>query len=223
MPRFTQRFNDLKGYLMRRLLLLDVFCGAGGASWGYVQAGFDVVGVDHLPQPNFPFDFIKADALEYIALHGYRYDAIHASPPCQKWTEAQHFQRREHPDLITPLRPLLRSTGKPYVIENVPNAPLKQPVLLCGRMFDLNLYRHRLFESNIPLDQPVHPKHHQRVVPVGRPWQDGDVTAIVGHFSNVQAARRVMGIEWMNRDELAQAIPPAYATFIGKQLLEVLV
>lgn len=205
-----------------RPLLLDAFCGAGGCSWGYVQAGFRVVGVDIVPQPSYPFDFVQADALDYIAAHGHRYQAIHASPPCQAWTNAQRLRKRDHPDLIAPLRPLLRATGKPYVIENVPNAPLYDPILLCGRMFNLTLYRHRLFELPIPLGQPEHPEHTQNVVKVGRPWRAGDVTAIVGHFSNVTAARRVMGIDWMTRDELSQAIPPAYTRYIGQQLLEVL-
>lgn len=133
---------------MRKPRLLDLFCKAGGAGYGYWQAGFDVVGVDIEPQKRYPFTFIQADALEYLARHGGEYDAIHASPPCQAFSKMKNpdkAHRKAHPDLVDPVRELLMRTGRPYIIENVPGAPLLSPVTLCGSQFGLKVYRHRVF------------------------------------------------------------------------------
>ena len=140
--------------------LLDLFCGAGGAAMGYYRAGFDdITGVDNKPMPRYPFRFIQADALEYLAEHGHEYDVIHASPPCQRYTRAQNASKNSgaHPDLIEPIRNLLMLTKKLYVIENVIGAPLIDPKVLCGLSFGLRVRRHRLFETNffflVPPDQ----------------------------------------------------------------------
>ena len=130
--------------------LLDLFCGAGGAAMGYHRAGFDdITGVDIKPMPRYPFKFIQGDALEYLAAHGAEYDVIHASPPCQAYSIMQHanHMRKDHPDLVDSVRDALKQTGKPWIIENVPGAPLIDPILLCGLSFGLRVIRHRLFES----------------------------------------------------------------------------
>lgn len=200
--------------------LLDLFCCAGGAAMGYQRGGFEVVGVDINPQPNYPFEFHQADALEFVAGHGWEFDAIHASPPCQRWTTAQKIRGNEHPDLIRPLRALLVDLGLPYVIENVEGAPLHSPVMICGGMFPgLRVYRHRLFETTFPVAIPAHPEHAAKLTKMGRPPRDGEFMHVVGNFSGVAAARRAMGIPWMTRDELREAIPPAYTGFLGEVLL----
>ena len=207
---------------MSRPKLLDLFCCQGGASAGYVVAGFDVVGVDLSPQPRYPYRFILADALLYLEYMGGFYDAIHASPPCQAHTRAQKLQGNDHPDLIAPVRELLSSRTSPWVIENVPGSPLKDPTELCGAMFGLETYRHRLFESNVSLVAPEHPEHVARTTKMGRAPVDGEFMHIVGNFSGVERGRRVMGMPWASRDGLREAIPPAYTEFIGRQLLEAL-
>lgn len=202
--------------------LLDLFCGAGGAAMGYHRAGFDVVGVDIKPQPRYPFEFHQADALEFLREHGHEFDAIHASPPCQAYTRGRKLQGNTHPDLVAPVRDLLETTGKPYVIENVPGAPLVNPVVLEGQMFPgLRTQRKRLFETNWPLDVPIlRPPPPARNAKMGRPVTPGEWMHVVGHFSGLSEAREAMGIDWMGQHELAQAIPPAYTEFIGRRLLE---
>jgi len=213
----------------RKPLLLDLYCCQGGAAAGYVAAGFDVIGVDIDPQPRFPYRFIQADAIELLAMLAalgsvkvdsawLTPDAIHASPPCQAHSNAQKIQGRQHPELIAPVRELLEQTGMPYVIENVPGAPLENPVELCGAMFGLHTYRHRLFESNIPITVPAHPAHGQRQIKMGRPVREGDFYQAVGNFSNVAYARADLGVPWMNRDGIRECIPPVYAEHIGRQL-----
>lgn len=204
--------------------LLDLFCGAGGAAMGYHRAGFDeIVGVDIKPQKHYPFTFVLGDALEYCRLHGAEFDAIHASPPCQCYSVTQNIwhNQAKHPDLVVPTREALIATGRPYVIENVPGAPLVNPIVLCGAMFGLHVYRHRLFESNTLLLAPSHVRHVARASYGRRPKADEFYT-ITGHFADVVGARMAMGIDWMTRDELSQAIPPAYTEHIGKQLKEAL-
>ena len=199
--------------------LLDLFCCQGGAGTGYAEAGFDVVGVDIDPQPRYPFEFHQADAIEYARAHGKEFDAIHASPPCQAHTNAQKIMGNDHPDLIEPTRELLLVLGKPFVIENVPLAPLIDPVELCGAMFGLETYRHRLFETNWELTAPEHPAHVARTTKMGRPPKPGEYMHVVGNFSGVDRGREVMGMPWANRDGLREAIPPTYTQHIGEQLL----
>lgn len=193
---------------------------------GYHRAGFDVVGVDIAPQPNYPFQFIEGDALEYLRGHGSwaATHAIHASPPCQHYSAMSTCRpglADKYPDLVAPTRELLVQTGLPYVIENVPGSPLVNPITLCGQMFGLELYRHRLFESNIPMQEPLHPDH---VVPASKAghWRPGTIMSVSGHVAPIAKAREVMGIDWTTRDELAESIPPAYTEHVGAQLRAVI-
>ena len=199
--------------------LLDLFCKAGGCSMGYHLAGFEVVGVDIEPQPNYPFTFICADALTF-PLDGF--DVIHASPPCQRYSFASYFHGShvEHPDLIDTVRERLQASGKPYVIENVERSPVQNAIKLCGTMFGLQVYRHRLFESNILLFQPAHPRHTAKAAKPGAIAGPGEFWCVGGHFGQKDKAQRAMGINWMKtQSEIANAIPPAYTEFIGKQLM----
>ena len=217
--------------MSNRPLLLDLFCGAGGCAVGYHRAGFDVVGVDHKPQPRYPFEFQRADALEYILeLAGYAnglYAAIHASPPCQSYTCLRSVCRgKQYPDLLAATRRLLKKTGLPWVIENVPGAPLRSPIMLCAAMFQGHrVYRHRLFESNVPLTAPPHPKHTVRVnrrkLNRRAHWDAGGYVTVTGDIG-AYVGPEAMGIDWMTGNELSQAIPPAYTEYIGKQLLRVI-
>lgn len=201
--------------------LLDLFCCQGGASAGYVAAGFEVTGVDIDPQPRYPYKFWQRDALTFLERYGRLFDAVHASPPCQAFTNAQKIQGNTHPDLLTPARELLLDLGKPFIIENVPGAPLRDPVELCGSMFGLETYRHRLFESNVDLTAPAHPKHIARTTKMGRAPVPGEYMHVVGNFSGVAKARDVMEMPWATRDGLREAIPPAYTEYLGRQLLAV--
>lgn len=187
---------------------------------GYSRAGFDVVGVDISPQPNYPMKFVQSDALEYLSEHGHEFDAIHASPPCQAYTKAQRIQKNTHPDLVGPTRDALIALQVPYVIENVPGAPLIDPIMLCGAMFGLGTYRHRLFESNVVITPPEHPEHIAKNAKMGRQPKPGEFMHVVGNFSGVAQAREAMDIKWMVRDELREAIPPAYTEYIGRTLKE---
>lgn len=196
---------------------LDLFCGAGGASMGLHMAGFEVVGVDINPQPHYPFEFVQGDAMKY-PLDGF--DLIWASPPCQAFTLAQRIRKRAHPDLIKPIRDRLHGSGTQYVIENVEGSPLLCPVLLCGSMFPgLRVYRHRLFEASFYIKEPNHPKHVAKLRKMGRRVQEGEFMHVVGNFTGVELAREAMGISWMKRDELREAIPPAYSEYVARQAL----
>lgn len=210
---------------MNQPRLLDLFSGAGGCTAGYQRAGFWVRGVDINRQPRYVGEqFVQADALEYLAgliKSGEigEFDAIHASPPCQAYAATRVLSKKNHPELIEPVRELLKASGLPYVIENVPGAPLASPVRLNGFLFDLATERERWFECSFSMPLVLLPQSLRKPVKMGRPVADGDVIQVVGHFSNVAYARQVMGAEWMTRDELAQAIPPAYTEFIGTQLM----
>lgn len=203
--------------------VLDLFCGAGGASMGYAWAGAcEIVGVDIKAQRRYPFTFVQGDALEYLAEYGHEFDFIHASPPCQVHSKAQVIRNNEHPDLVGPTRDLLLEIGKPFVIENVVGAPLVDPILMCGSMFPgLRTYRHRLFEfgGGLDLEAPPHPEHVAKVTKMGRAPVEGEFMHIVGNFIGVEEARMAMGIEWMSRRELAQAIPTVYTTQLAFQIL----
>lgn len=200
--------------------LLDLYCGAGGATRGYQLAGFKVVGVDHRPQPHYcGDDFVQADAFEYLARNWWKFDAIHASPPCQRYSMMTRASgtMESHPDHIAKLRAWLQFYGKPYVIENVPRAPMIKPVELCGLMFDKLLYRHRLFETNFKVKTLPHPWHKYKAVEPSK-WEPGMVMSVVGNCSPIAHAKEIMGIDWMVADELSQAIPPYYTEYIGDAL-----
>lgn len=200
--------------------LLDLFCCQGGAGEGYRRAGFDVTGVDIERQPRNPHRFIQADALDYLTEHGSKFDVVHASPPCQAFTKAQRLQGNQHTDLIGPVRHMLIGWGGPYVIENVEGAPLRDPQMLCGTMFGLRVYRHRLFETNWHYTPPLHSQHFIRQVKMGRAARDDEMLQPVGNFSGVDEARVAMGMPWASRDGLREAIPPVYTEHIGEQLLQ---
>ena len=303
--------------------LLDLFCGAGGVAAGYYKAGFtDIVGVDIKPQPRYPFHFVQADAFEYLAEHWQEFDVIHGSPVCTGYSVMNNLpwlKGRDYPFQILPLRIMLDAIGKPYVIENVMGARWgakglakrgleahgMQAGWLCGQMFGLPFYRHRLFETNWLWLAPEHPKHHIRTIPSphdgggtmnhGRPkdpfhdkdgksiigpenlgkgagmprlggtlphsYADGNrVMAIpngnfdkwrasgdpmaalmgkmatlgkwqndaqaegvgIGHAKGWRLAAEAMGIDWMKRAELTQAIPPAYTFWVGRQLMTII-
>lgn len=204
-------------------ILLDAFCCAGGCTRGYQMAGFYVVGLDKYRQPRYCGDeFIQADAIDYLANADLsRYDAFHASPPCQKYSKARNLQGNEHPDLIAPVRELLQATGRPYVIENVQGAPLaKDAILLVGSMFGLRTMRPRLFECSFPVPFELAPPAAAKYAKMGRPPKEGEYVHVVGHMSNVPYCRNAMGIDWMVQSELAEAIPPAYTAYIGQYLMQ---
>jgi DNA (cytosine-5)-methyltransferase 1 len=200
--------------------LLDLFCGAGGAAMGYHRAGFEVVGVDIAAQPHYPFEFHQADALTF-PLDGF--DAIHASPPCQAYSSATKAWGRtaDHPDLYSATRERLLAQGAPWVIENVIGAPCHHGVVLCGSMFGLGVQRHRSFESSelMLLDRSCRHSGRSLTVTGHSPywWDQGRRTQAASE--DIAAA---MGIDWMNRREIVQAIPPAFTTWIGTQLLAAL-
>lgn len=205
---------------MTKKVVLDLFCGAGGASAGYKLAGCKVFGVDINPQPRYPFEFIQGDASDLNILKDIlsynEIDLIHASPPCQKYSKTQRINGIEnYPDLIGKVRSNFQELDIPYVIENVRGAPLKHPIELCGLMFGLKTYRHRLFETSWPMVPIKHPEHWYRTAKMGRKPKPGEFIHVVGHFSGKKEAEEAMGIDWMSRAELAQAIPPAYTEYIG--------
>jgi len=209
-----------------RPALLDLYCCQGGSSVGYDHAGFRVVGVDIDPQPRYPFQRIQDDALNvlrWLVTHpGWgMFTAVHASPPCQRYSDTQRIQDRKHPDLIAETRELLEQTGLPYVIENVEGArsELRDPVMLCGAMFGLRTYRHRLFETNFPLEAPEHPEHIVPQAKMGRPVRDGEFIQCVGNFSNVPLGREAMQMPWATREGLREAIPPPYTEHVGGFLM----
>lgn len=216
-----------------RPVLLDLFCGAGGAAMGYYRAGFDVVGVDAVAQPNYPFDFVLADAMTY-PLDGF--DAVHASPPCQGYV-SPHFRstpsghvRADHPLLIAAVRDRLRAAGVPYVIENVggARADMVNPYRLCGSSFGLAVRRHRYFETPFALLVP--PCAHDNRAPFQYPTQyrprterhsrQSRVVQVYGNSKGAALWPAAMGVDWMSTAELRQAVPPAYTEHIGRQLLD---
>jgi DNA (cytosine-5)-methyltransferase 1 len=170
--------------------------------------------------------FILSDAIKHLREYGQYFDAIHASPPCQLDSDCQRIRSRDHPDLIAPTREALEEVGKPFVIENVSGAipKLKNPVELCGSMFDLpKTYRHRYFETGgWTLPQPGHPRHTKFQAKMGRAPRPNEVIQAVGNFSGVEIVRQEWEVHWMNRDGIREAIPPAYTEWIGNQLRKVL-
>lgn len=203
--------------------LLDLFCGAGGASMGYSRAGFDVTGIDIKHGKRYPFNYIRGDVMNLTVDDLAQYDVIHASPPCQTYSVTQHLRNAQGKttsklDLLQPVRDLLIASGKPYVIENVKGAPLLNPVQVCGSAFNLKVRRHRLFESNMPL-KGTDCHHGQQGRPVGIYGSMRDEIPGGGHTAkSMDQAKDAMGIYWMIWGELVEAIPPAYTHHIGMQL-----
>lgn len=216
----------------RKPKLLDLFCCAGGAGVGYSTAGFEVVGVDIKPQPSYPLQFIQADALALDPKFVASFDAVHASPPCQSYSDLakRNANADAWPRLIEPVREMLIRSGLPYVIENVDGAPLVNAVVLCGTMFPkLRVLRHRLFEANFAIVPPPHKKHpkvhtfDKRKSHFGKTDEWKDFVQVTGGGNcTIAAAREAMGIDWMNKGEINESIPPAYTEFIGCELMRYL-
>ena len=194
---------------------LDLFCGAGGASAGLVRAGFEVVGVDIEPQPEYPFEFVRGDACRPpVRLE--KFDFIWASPPCQAYTWASAKVRglgKEFPDRVAETRALLEASGVPFVMENVPEAPLREDLRLSGGMFGRNLERARIFELHgFRAEQPKYRKHLE------------PLCTVAGHGGNSRTFKlgdwkKAMGIDWMPRERLVQAVPPDYSEYIARAFL----
>lgn len=220
-----------------RPLVLDLCCCAGGATRGYQDAGFVAYGVDIAPQRHYIGDwFYQGDALEFLSrliagetvggLTLADVDAIHASPPCQDYSRVKGLARKGvYPRLIEPMRELLIASGKPYIIENVETAPLLNPVMLCGQMFGLNLYRHRLFETSFPVpflwDMP-HGRQQDKITGKDRAREICLVVGKAQYKGYRKRASTAMGIDWMREEELAESIPPAYTEYVGGYALAAL-
>jgi len=216
------------------MIVLDLFCGAGGAAMGYHRAGFKVVGVDNVPQPDYPFTFVLADVMEQEPEWWASFDLIHASPPCQPYSKAVTSRSsqwndtlgKDEPALIPQLRDMLKASGVPYVIENVSAAPLNG-IVLCGSMFNLDIPRHRIFESSLELVARLHPKHRgmAKAAAERRGWDYRDMT-VTGKGRRAGTSERwaeLLGIDWhMTQHQLKEAIPPAYTLWIGRQAMALL-
>jgi DNA (cytosine-5)-methyltransferase 1 len=207
--------------------LLDLFCGAGGSAMGYHRAGFEVVGVDRDPQPEYPFEFIQMDVFEAVrGVEGF--DAIHASPPCQPFTamrtlaDAGGKRLRPSEDRVDETRAALQAIGVPWVMENVKGSPLINPLQLCGSSFNLLVRRHRLFEStHLMFGLPCRHAEMPRAIAVygDHPQSPGDKSYRINRARTLAEGREAMGIDWMTWRPLTQAIPPAYTEWIGRQLI----
>jgi DNA (cytosine-5)-methyltransferase 1 len=201
--------------------LLDLFCGAGGASQGYVRAGFRVTGVDLVPQPYYPHDFRQADAMDLEPDYLASFDAIHASPPCQRYSGTRNLHGdTDHPDLIGPVRAMLQASGRPWVLENVEGAPLRADFILCGSMFGLRIAKHRIFELGFPAFVLVPACAHEGVYD---PWHG------LGRRASIM--REAQGTPWIpmaggakrkrgETGDLYNAIPPPFTEFLGRRLLD---
>jgi len=218
---------------------LDLFCGAGGAAMGLHRAGFkEIVGIDINPQPDYPFEFIRGDALNGILVQDF--DLIWASPPCQRFTTATFHCRSRYPDLIRPTREYLEKSGKPFIIENVPQAPIRKDLILCGVMFGLRVYRHRHFEIHgFRVEQPRHPQHLRKVYDGGmvcvvdakpittygsnklkRRMLREKLKKIRGKVDYLKLYQEVMEMQWVQDPAMiSEAVPPAYSEYIGKEFI----
>ena len=197
---------------------ISFLAGPVARLWACIGLGFDVVGVDINPQPRYPFKFSQGD-VKTLAIGSMDVDFIWASPPCQRHSRMSNCRKglaAGYPDEIAFVRGMLKYHGKPYVIENVPGAPLINPSTLCGTMFELPLFRHRLFETSFPVTPPIHRSHSSKGGRAGH-WNPGEIISVSGHCSPIELARKAMQIDWMNLlcDELCEAIPPAYSEFIA--------
>ena len=227
---FQQSISRVQGSIQptNKPRLLDLFCGAGGASMGYARAGFDVTGIDLKHGKRYPFTYIRGDVRDYLNVEFLsQFDVIAASPPCQTFSATKHLRNAQGKtttkvNMIPEVREALIASGKPYVIENVPNAPLINPIQLCGSGFGLKVRRHRLFESNVPLVGNTC-NHKEQGKPVGIYGSMRDEIPHGGHTAkSMPEANEAMGIDWMIWGELVESIPPAYTEFIGKQLCDVI-
>lgn len=207
--------------------VLDLYCGGGGAGAGLIRCGFEVVGIDSTLHPNYPGEFILADAL-HPPVRLETFDLIWASPPCQHYSWATRQYADRYPDLVRPTRKILDASGVPYVIENVPGAPVRKDLLLCGTMFNLQVIRHRHFEiKGFRVEQPRHPNHspfepYQCICGAnsGTPPSKGRARLLrLGATWRKNDWERALDVDWMTRKELAEAIPPAYSEYIGQAFL----
>ena len=202
--------------------LLDLYCGVGGASAGYAEAGFQVHGVDLKHGKRYPYIYLRANVLDVLQDDNFiqQFDVIHASPPCQTHSITQHLRNAQGKttskvDLIPQTRAALIASGKPYIIENVPGSPLINPVQLCGSSFNLKVRRHRLFESNMPI-KGTGCNHRAQGRPIGVYGSLNDQIPNGGRTAvNITEARQAMGIDWAIWTELVEAIPPVYTDYLG--------
>jgi DNA (cytosine-5)-methyltransferase 1 len=208
--------------------LLDLFCCEGGAGTGYARVGFNVTGVDIEAKPRNRHPLIVADAVEYCREHGQEYDAIHASPPCQSYSKALRHMATPQPMLIDAIREAMDATGKPWIIENVVGAPLandsdlfgRHGVELCGTMFGLRIYRHRIFEANFQLPLPPQPCDHSRHAMNPHSAEGRErIYAEYGRQDPEKLWASEMGVEWMTRHGAREAVPPCFTEWIGRYLL----
>lgn len=200
--------------------LLDLFCCEGGASMGYHISGFNVTGVDIVPQPKYPFKFIQGDAIQYVKEYGHEYDFIHASPPCQGYSDlTPEAHKSKYPKLIVKLRAILIEIGKSYCIENVAGAKndLLNPVMLCGSMFGLRTQRHRYFETSFQVEPPRKCDHSEIPLLVTTASKASrELRFKLGMKPKTVAnAKAAYGIDWMSFNGLRECIPPAYTEYIG--------
>jgi DNA (cytosine-5)-methyltransferase 1 len=206
-----------------RPVVLDLFSGGGGAGQGYRRAGFEVVGidnVDHFTSYAGHGQFFKMDWQRGLEQFAHRVDFIHASPPCQRWSGMTHSRpgnSSHFPDLIEPVRQALKEYDLPYIIENVEHSPLHNPIMLCGWMFGYETYRHRFFESSMPLIPPPHYDHTVHASRAGH-YEAGTFISVAGHCAPIALAREVMDVTVMPRPELAEAIPPYFTHYLGLQV-----
>jgi DNA (cytosine-5)-methyltransferase 1 len=224
---------------MSKPLLLDAFCKAGGSSMGYYRAGFEVVGVDIEPQKSYPFEFHQSDAIEFVLKYGKKFDVIAASPPCQVYSVTSPLSSGNHPDLVDSTRNAMIKSGKSYIIENVPGAPLINPIMLCGTMFGLKVIRHRLFECSPvvwwPPSQCMHIGRSSSCIKTDVKTKEFDTKrplpgfkhgykyiTVVGNDYIFNDGKIAMDIDWMTQKELSQAIPPAYTEWLGKEMRKLL-
>ena len=217
--------------------LLDLFCCEGGASMGYVRAGFDVLGVDIAPQPRYPFEFVQADALgflRWLVRSGSirQFSAIHASPPCQEYSTLKSRKTRRYPDLLAPTREALMASGLPWIMENVATARMHHGVMLCGTALGLNVRRHRLFDSSHFLWPAGVCRHHPdniniyghacwtyRPDPLNIRRDTGKARAVRVLLAEGRCAFEV---PWMSQQGASECIPPAYTEYLGKQLMNII-
>lgn len=207
--------------------LLDLYCGAGGAAVGLVQAGFpvkNVVGVDIEPQPDYPFKFVQKDVMDLDESFLEGFDLIWASPPCQAFSNASASARQQgkvYPDLIAKTRNLLINSNTPYCMENVVQAPIRRDFILCGTMFKKKFIRHRKFEIwGFEVEKLLHPHHHtvKLIEKCGYATMAGNGQG--KGVSSLLAWQRAMDIFWTeNKHSIAEAVPPCYSKYIGEEFM----